>query len=88
MKPLFSTLNVSTGRDSFPPERMLRALLPQVFYSVRAERQPIEQMGYSPPLRWFENLTIADSVWNVTGFTKNRDRLLSVNSIRTSSFLR
>ena len=76
MNPLFSELYAPTGRDSIPPERLLRALLLQALYSVRSERQLMEQMRYNLLFRWFVNLNIDDPVWDVTVFTKNRDRLL------------
>jgi transposase len=64
------------GRPSIPPEKLLRALLLQAFYSVRSERQLIEQLSYNLLFRWFVGLAIDDPVWDVTVFTKNRDRLL------------
>jgi transposase len=64
------------GRSSIPPERLLRALLLQAFYSVRSERQLIEQLDYNLLFRWFVGLGVDDPVWDVTVFTKNRDRLL------------
>lgn len=76
LSPLFSKLYAPSGRDSIPPERLLRALLLQAFYSVRSERQLMEQLQYNLLFRWFVNLNIDDPVWDVTVFTKNRDRLL------------
>ena len=76
LSPLFSKLYAPTGRDSIPPERLLRALLLQVLYTIRSERQLMEQMAYNLLYRWFVNLNMDDSVWDVTVFTKNRDRLL------------
>lgn len=76
LSPLFSQLYAPTGRGSIPPERLLRALVLQVLYSVRSERQLMEQMEYNLLFRWFVGLNIDDPVWNVTVFTKNRDRLL------------
>ena len=76
LSPLFSGLYAPTGRDSIPPERLLRALLVQALYSVRSERQLMEQLDYNLLFRWFVNLNIDDAVWDVTVFTKNRDRLL------------
>ncbi len=64
------------GRPSIAPERLLRALLLQAFYSVRSERQLIEQLSYNLLFRWFTGLAIDAPVWDVTVFTKNRDRLL------------
>ena len=74
--PLFSKLYAPTGRESIPPERLLRALVLQALYSLRSERQLMEQMEYNLLFRWFVNLNIDDPVWDVTVFTKNRDRLL------------
>ena len=76
LSPLFSELYAPTGRESIPPERLLRALLLQVLYTIRSERQLMEQMDYNLLYRWFVNLNMDDSVWDVTVFTKNRDRLL------------
>src|SRR5262249_39701594 len=64
------------GRPSIAPERLLRALLLQAFYSVRSERQLMEQLDYNLLFRWFVGLGLDDAVWDVTVFTKNRDRLL------------
>src|SRR5437762_11192572 len=64
------------GRPSIPPERLLRALLLQVLYTVRSERLLMEQLDYNFLFRWFVGLGIDDPVWDVTVFTKNRDRLL------------
>jgi transposase len=65
------------GRPSVPPERLLRALLLQVLYSVRSERQLMEQLDYNLLYRWFVGLDLEDEVWDATVFTKNRQRLLS-----------
>ena len=72
----FSGLYAATGRPSIPPERLLRALLLQVLYSIRSERMLMEQLEYNLLFRWFVGLGIDDSVWVPTVFTKNRDRLL------------
>ncbi len=76
LNPLFARLYAPTGRESIPPERLLRALLLQVLYTIRSERQLMEQMHYNLLYRWFVNLEMDDPVWDVTVFTKNRDRLL------------
>jgi len=65
-----------TGRESVPPERLLRALLLMVLYSVRSERQLMEPLNYNLLFRWFVGLEMDDEVWNVTVFTKNRERLI------------
>jgi len=68
-----------TGRQSIAPERLLRASLLQAFYSVRSERQLIEQIDYNLPFRWFVGLGIDDPVWDHSTFSKNRDRLLDAD---------
>ncbi len=73
----FDGLYAKVGRPSIPPERLLRALLLQVFYSVRSERLLIEQLNYNLLFRWFVGLEIDDEVWNHAVFSKNRDRLLN-----------
>src|SRR2546430_7789003 len=65
------------GRPGIPPERLLRALLLQVFYSVRSERLLMEQLNYNLLFRWFVGLEIDDVMWNHAVFSKNRDRLLN-----------
>src|ERR1035438_7405712 len=72
----FSKLYSATGRSSIPPERLLRALLLMVLYSVRSERQLMEQLDYNLLFRWFVGLEMDDEVWDVTVFTKNRERLI------------
>jgi transposase len=69
-------LYASEGRPSIAPEKLLRASLLQAFFSVRSERQLMEQIDYNLMFRWFVGLGIDDPVWDVTVFTKNRDRLL------------
>ena len=76
LSPSFSRLYADSGRPSIPPERLLRALLLQVLYSIRSERMLMEQLEYNLLFRWFVGLGIDDSVWVPTVFTKNRDRLL------------
>ncbi len=65
------------GRPSIPPERLLRASLLQMFYSVRSERQLMERLDFDLLFRWFVGLGIDDPVWDATVFSKNRDRLLN-----------
>ncbi len=76
LSPEFDALYAATGRASVAPEKLLRALLLQAFYSVRSERQLMEQLGYNLLFRWFVGLAIDDPVWDATVFTKNRERLL------------
>jgi transposase len=73
----FQQLYASIGRPSIAPEKLLRALLLQAFYSVRSERQLMEQLDYNLLFRWFVGLGVDEPVWDVTVFTKNRDRLLA-----------
>src|SRR5918995_3122514 len=73
----FEKLYAAEGRPSIAPERLLRALLLQAFYTIRSERQLIEQLHYNLLYRWFVGLGIDDPVWVPTVFTKNRDRLLA-----------
>jgi transposase len=77
LSPDFQELYALNGRPSIAPEKLLRALLLQAFYSVRSERQLMEQLDYNLLFRWFVGLGVDDPVWDVTVFTKNRDRLLA-----------
>jgi transposase len=65
-----------TGRPSIPPERLIRALLLQIFYSIRSERLLMEQLDYNLLFRWFVGLAVDDVVWDASTFAKNRDRLV------------
>src|ERR1019366_5056369 len=73
----FEGLYSQVGRHSIAPEKLLRALLLQVFYSVRSERLLMEQLHYNLLFRWFVGLEIDDAVWNHAVFSKNRERLLN-----------
>jgi len=75
MNRSFGTLYASEGRPSIPPEQLLSALLLQVFYGIRSERQLMEQLNYNLLYRWFVGLSPDDPIWDPTTFTKNRDRL-------------
>jgi transposase len=77
MSKEFDRLYSEVGRPSIPPERLLRALILQVFYSIRSERLLMEQLDYNLLFRWFVGLEIDDKVWDPTVYTKNRDRLLN-----------
>jgi len=66
-----------TGRPSIAPERLLRASLLMMLYSIRSERQLMEQLNYNLLFRWFVGLEMDDPVWDVTVFTKNRERLIA-----------
>jgi len=76
LSPDFARLYSKRGRPSIPPERLLRALLLQVLYTVRSERMLMEQLEYNMLLRWFVGLNMDDPIWDVTVFTKNRERFL------------
>jgi transposase len=76
LSPDFAKIYSAFGRESIAPEKLLRALLLQAFFSVRSERQLMEQLTYNIMFRWFVGLSMDASVWDVTVFTKNRDRLL------------
>jgi len=76
LSPDFERLYSKVGRPSIAPEKLLRALLLQAFYSVRSERQLMEQLDYNLLFRWFVGLAMDAPIWDVTVFTKNRERLL------------
>ena len=78
----FEALCTDFGRPSIPPERLIRASLIQILFSVRSERQLMEQMQYNLLFRWFVGLGIDDPVWVPTVFTKNRNRLLTTEMSR------
>src|SRR5579864_4612075 len=73
----FDAIYARGGRPSIAPEKLLRALLLQVLYTVRSERMLMEQLDYNFLFRWFVGLNLDDPVWDVTVFTKNRERLLA-----------
>ena len=76
MSPLFDAMYAEGGRPSIPPEKLLRAQLLQMLYSVRSERLLMEEIDYSILYRWFVGLNLDERAWDATSFTKNRDRLL------------
>lgn len=76
MSERFDAMYATTGRPSIPPEKLLRAQLIQMLYSVRSERLLMEEIDYSVLFRWFVGMNLDEPVWDVTVFTKNRDRLL------------
>ena len=76
LSPRFDELYSDLGRQSIPPERLLRALLLQIFYSVRSERLLTEQLDYNLLFRWFVGLNMDEPVWDATVYSKNRERLL------------
>jgi transposase len=77
LSPDFEAMYSAIGRPSIPPEKLLRALLLQAFYTIRLERQLMEQMDYNLLFRWFAGLSMDAPIWDVTVFTKNRERLLA-----------
>jgi transposase len=78
----FEAMYADTGRPSIPPEKLLRASLLQIFYSIRSERLLCEQLDYNLLFRWFIGLSMDDSVWDHSTFSKNRDRLLESDIAR------
>ena len=76
LSPRFARLYAKMGRPSIPPEKLLRALLLQILYSVRSGRMLMEQLDYNLLFRWFVGLNMDDEIWVPTVFSKNRDRLL------------
>ena len=76
MSERFDEMYAKTGRPSIPPEKLLRAQLIQMLYSVRSERLLMEEIDYSVLFRWFVGMNLDEPVWDATVFTKNRDRLL------------
>src|SRR5919198_2321938 len=80
----FDAMYSKVGRPSIAPEKLLRALLLQILYTIRSERMLMEQLNYNLLFRWFVGLNMDDGVWDPTVFSKNRDRLL--NSDIAASF--
>jgi transposase len=84
MDATFSSMyeaDVKGGRPSIAPEKLMRAMLLQVLYSVRSERRLVEQIQYNLPFRWFVGLAIEDTPWNHSVFSKNRDRLIEHDAV-------
>ncbi|RME22033.1 MAG: IS5 family transposase [Deltaproteobacteria bacterium] len=77
LNELFEQIYATCGRPSIPPEKLLRALLLQVFYTIRSERLLVEQLDYNLLFRWFVGLSVDEPVWDHSTFSKNRDRLLA-----------
>src|SRR5471030_1415096 len=76
LSPQFDRMYASEGRPSIAPEKLLRAQLLQMLYSIRSERLLMEEIDYSMLFRWFVGLNLDEPVWDATVFTKNRNRLL------------
>src|SRR5207245_2831393 len=79
LSPRFGELYSRVGRPSIAPEKLLRALLLQVLYTIRSERLLMEQLDYNLLYRWFVGLGVDDPVWDHSTFSKNRDRLLEAD---------
>lgn len=79
LSPQFDSMYASAGRPSIAPEKLLRALVLQALYTVRSERMLMEQLNYNLLFRWFVGLQLDDPIWDVTVFTKNRQRLLEAD---------
>src|SRR5215472_3462433 len=82
MSDTFDERYSAVGRRSIAPEKLLRALLLQVLYSVRSERLLVEELNYNLLFRWFVGLNMDDAVWHPTVYSKNRDRLLEAEVAR------
>ena len=82
MSDQFTPLYSEVGRPSIPPEQLFRALLLQILYTVRSERQLMEQMNYNLLFRWFVGLTMDEPVWDASTFSANRERLLNQDMAR------
>lgn len=82
LSPEFDRMYAATGRPSIAPEKLLRALVLQALYTVRSERMLMEQLDYNLLFRWFVGLQMDDPIWDVTVFTKNRERLLEADVAR------
>ena len=83
MSKEFDAAYAKAGRHSIAPERLLRALLLQLFYSIRSERMLVEQLNYSWLFRWFVGLDMDEPVWNHAVFSKNRERVLNRDMARS-----
>jgi transposase len=82
LSPTFEAMYSKMGRPSVAPEKLLRALLLQILYTIRSERMLMEQLNYNLLFRWFVGLNMDDRVWDETVYTKNRDRLLQADVAR------
>jgi transposase len=82
LSPVFEAMYSTIGRPSIPPEKLLRALMLQMLYSVRSERLLMEEIDYSILFRWFVGMNLDDKVWDATTFSKNRERLLEADVAR------
>ena len=85
LSPEFEKLYARVGRPSIAPEKLLRALLLQVLYTIRSERLLMEELDNNLLFRWFVGLNMDDPVWDPTVFTKNRERLIVPSTVKCSS---
>lgn len=81
MHKIFEAMYADGGRESIPPEWLLRSLLLQVLYSIRSERQLVDQLHYNMLFRWFVGLSMEEAVWDHSTFSKNRDRIIEGSAI-------
>jgi transposase len=79
LSPEFNRMYSDIGRPSIAPEKLLRALLLQILYTIRSERMLMEQLDYNLLFRWFVGLNMDDAVWDATVYSKNRDRMLAAD---------
>lgn len=82
LDPDFAAMYASLGRPAIPPEKLMRGSLLQGFYTIRSERQLMEQLDYNLLFRWFVGLGVDDPVWDHSTYSKNRDRLLEADVAR------
>ena len=82
LSPRFARMYSDVGRPSIPPEQLLRALMLQALYTIRSERQLMEQLDYNMLFRWFVGLSMDDEVWEASTFSKNRERLMEAEVAR------
>jgi transposase len=85
MNAQFNAIYADSGRDSIAPEKLIRALLLQVFYSIRSERQLCAQLRYNLLFRWFVGWALDDAIWDHSTFSKNRDRCWHIRWWKASS---
>ena len=83
----FAALYAPLGRPSIPPEKLLRALLLQAFYTIRSERQLVERLEFDLLFRWFVGIGVDDPVWDHSVFSKNRDRLIEHEAVEKLSLI-
>lgn len=87
MSGALTTMYSHTGRPSIPPARLIRALLLQMLYSIRSERQLVEQLHYNLLYRWFVGMGMEETIWDASSFTRNRQRLIDADAGRALMLL-